>query len=140
MNKDRNAFTMIELVWVIVILGILAAVAIPKFAATRDDAHIAKARSTIAAVRSGIITERQTRLFRGDNDYINYLDNNASPFFSNVMQYGETAGKWTFSSARNYDFTLQGVAVRFIYDQNTGTFDCNRTNATFGSLCRTLID
>ena len=34
----RTAFTMIELVFVIVILGILAVVAIPKLAATRDDA------------------------------------------------------------------------------------------------------
>ena len=34
----RTAFTMIELVFVIVILGILAAIAIPKLAATRDDA------------------------------------------------------------------------------------------------------
>ena len=34
----KSAFTMIELIFVIVILGILAAVAIPKFAATRDDA------------------------------------------------------------------------------------------------------
>lgn len=37
---NRLAFTMIELIFVIVILGILAAVAIPKLAATRDDAKV----------------------------------------------------------------------------------------------------
>ncbi|PSM51820.1 putative type II secretion system protein [Campylobacter blaseri] len=38
----KKAFTMIELIFVIVILGILAAVVIPRLAVARDDAKISK--------------------------------------------------------------------------------------------------
>ena len=38
-TKNQKAFTMIELVFVIVIIGILAAVAIPRLATNRDDAE-----------------------------------------------------------------------------------------------------
>lgn len=65
-TSSKKAFTMVELVFVIVVIGILSAIAVPKFAATRDDATITKAIATIGSVRSAIATERQKRILRGD--------------------------------------------------------------------------
>jgi len=45
---------MIELIFVIVILGILAAVAVPRLAGVQDDAMIATEQSGVGAIRSGI--------------------------------------------------------------------------------------
>ncbi len=79
----RSGFTMIELVFVIVILGILASVAIPKLAATRDDANIAKSTSEISSLVQDIGSYYTAK---------GNLENNVSKM-TNVTLYDNTGAK-----------------------------------------------
>ena len=157
----KNGFTMIELVFVIVVLGILAAVAVPRFAATRDDAHVAKGRADVASVRSGIITERQSRLFRGQSAFITALDSgvgnnvggvtifdNNGSVANTILQYGITTGTtdghWVKSGVNQYTFLMQGGNNNAVFTYCplvtpgcpvAGVFDCAP-----GNMCSKLTD
>jgi general secretion pathway protein G len=85
---NQKAFTMIELVFVIVIIGILAGIALPRLATTRDDAFISKARTTVGALRSAISTERQKRILRGVFDDIN------GSTAVGLLEYGSSRVRW----------------------------------------------
>ena len=52
--RNQSGFTLVELVIIIVILGILAAVAIPKYQDISSEAKEAAARSALGGLRSGI--------------------------------------------------------------------------------------
>jgi type IV pilus assembly protein PilA len=45
--RNRKGFTLIELLIVVVIIGILASIAIPRFASTKDKAYIAQMKSDL---------------------------------------------------------------------------------------------
>ena len=147
---QRRAFTMIELVFVIVVLGILAAIAVPKFSATRDDAEIAKGRADVAAIRSGIITERQTRMILGNSNFIpngsgtytyagnTYKQMDNGGLFGGVLMYPKTSstarGHWS-GGGGTYTYTTANGGNTFTYNPANGTFLC-----TSGPDCAKLTN
>ena len=54
MSKRNGGFTLVELVIVIVIIGILAAIAVPKFTDTSESAKLATMQASLAAMRAAI--------------------------------------------------------------------------------------
>jgi len=165
LNKIANvkagftpAFTMIELIFVIVVIGILSAIAIPKLAASRDDAVLVKGKSQVAAIRSGIAMQKSKRLLEGKTPPIpRTLDANGSTndlFHSgddgNILEYGLSSstkdGNWEKINPANpaasvirYKFHLEGTSVEFDYNSSSGSFDCNKTTgATNATKCKDL--
>ncbi|HWP01997.1 MAG TPA: prepilin-type N-terminal cleavage/methylation domain-containing protein [Gemmatimonadaceae bacterium] len=62
-NTIRKGFTLIELLIVVVIIGILAAIAIPKFANTKEKAYIAAMKSdlrNLATAQEAYFSDNQT--------------------------------------------------------------------------------
>jgi len=128
--KTRNAFTMVELVFVIVIIGILSAVAVPKLAPIMNNAKTAKARDTLSAVRGSLATERQKRILRGTFTHIydlgegtnafSYFDSNTSG--TRVLEYDVPACS-TASSKSCWARTAGSTTTpaKFVYRFSDGT-------------------
>ena len=88
----KKAFTMIELIFVIVILGILAAVALPKFLGVSQQAHEGNLKSFVGTLNRTVgPTLWSKSISEGHNGDISYLDlqyhKNSNPNDDNLTQY-----------------------------------------------------
>ena len=86
--RDNKGFTLIELLIVVVIIGILAAIAIPKFSATREKAYFAAMKSDLKNLAS------QQEIYYADN----YAYTNSATALTFVSSEGVTVGMAASSS------------------------------------------
>lgn len=69
MQHRARAFSFIELMVVLVIIGILSAIVVPRFSGVTDDARAAAAQSDLAGVRSAIAGFRAKNVIAGSPAY-----------------------------------------------------------------------
>lgn len=129
---NRGAFTMVELVFIIVILGILGAIAVPKMAASRDDACITKLRGEVAALRSQLKLSASGKFLKGGSGADVPSDKDMKDKFLQSLD-GNQSCQWT-ASGNKYTAKVGANTTVFTLDTTEATFDCSDTNA----LCQKL--
>ena len=113
--KNRKGFTLIELLIVVVIIGILAAIAIPKFAATKDKAKLATVKTDLKNIQTA-----QEAYF---SDYATYTSSLSATIFS--PSTGNTVSMTGTTSS--FTATVQNSSISATPNQCTVTVGSGST-------------
>ena len=135
--KNQKGFTLIELIMVTIILGILAAVAIPRYTSTVDKAEAAAEDAVISSIEAGLETYAIEQLM--DNGRRSWptnpfdaLETKPAGYDADDSDDADTDGEWTFNTTTK-KITHQrndNSRVGWQYDEGTQSGD----NAAVGTL------
>ena len=107
LSTNRKGFTLIELLIVVVIIGILAAIAIPKFAATKDKAKLASVKTDLR----NMMTAQEA-------------------YFSDFSTYTGSLSSQLFQQSSGNTFTVSGTTQSFTATVTNASITTNPKQCT----------
>lgn len=129
MQFRHKGFTLIELVVVIVILGLLAAVALPRFVNLTRDARIASLQGVAGGLRSAIALARAEYVVRGntasttismDNQVVTVLAEAGNAGFGGTPESSAAGIGVAMPSPDGYTVTFGGGTALSTYEPTSG--------------------
>ena len=126
-TKSRNGFTLIELIIVMVILGIMAAVAVPRYLDSISNAEESAEDAVISAIRSGLTQYANNSLY--ESGRAEWPTNPFDALAEKPVGYSldgtdaDVDGEWTFSGGRITHQRADNTRWQWSYNKgiNTGT-------------------
>ena len=126
----KKAFTMVELIFVIVVLGILAMVSLPRLAGSKKDAEITRAKAEIAAIRSAIQTYRGANLL-AQKPGSGYPEDLKTTTIEEITNGTKLGSNWNVSEdGKTLTLTIAGETTDFTYDKDKGSLTCSGDSST----------
>ena len=114
MTNNNKGFTLIELIMVIVILGILAAVAVPKFFDLTTQAHDKNKEAVIGNIKSGLQLYAAESLVRTGSRSFPAI--NSTALLDSILD--ETPDGWSYTAGGGTDpdtITYSGDGTKYTY-------------------------
>ncbi len=144
----KKAFTMIELIFVIVILGILAAVAIPKLMATRTDAKVSaisqEVSNAVSEIPAYVTSQGKVGTIYNMSQVAKTLVDQQKAYDANLSKGNSNAKDDTYTRIANSIDTLYvgaqddngDIEPCMILDVNSTTLVVTDSSAGTGAICK----